>query len=140
MGLASRLIVLAFAVFALTAATLPAAASQYYYRYSEREVREIGARNGYELGLRQGRRDARQGYRLDYKRDPDYKYGMVGYRPEYRHDGNYKKGFRDGFEAGYRNGYHNVRNRRNDRWDDWRRGDGRDYDDDYYDGRRPRRY
>jgi hypothetical protein len=134
---ASRLTVLAFVALALTGATLPADASQYYYRYSEREVREIGARNGYELGIRQGRRDARQGYRLDYKRDPDYKYGMVGYRPEYRHDGNYKKGFRDGFEAGYRNGYNDARNRRNDRWDDWRRGDRRNDD---YDWRRPRRY
>lgn len=97
------------------------------YRYSEHEVRRIGWRNGYELGIREGRRDWRQGFRFDYKRSRAYRDGRIGYRDEYRHDGNYKDGFRDGFEAGYREGYNGRRNdngrydRDNGRYgrDDW---------------------
>jgi hypothetical protein len=98
-----------------------------YYRLSEREVREIGRRNGYELGLREGRREARQGLRFNYKDNWAYRNGMIGYRGEYHHDGNYKSGFRDGFEDGYREGYRSF-NWRDDRgrhrpwWDDGRYG------------------
>lgn len=95
-----------------------------HYRYSEREVRQIGRRNGYELGLREGQRDYRQGFRFDYKHNRAYKDGKIGYRDEYHHDGNYKDGFREGFEAGYREGYNG---RRGDYRRDWPRDDGRYY-------------
>jgi flagellar biosynthesis/type III secretory pathway protein FliH len=98
--------------------------ADHRYRYSEREVREIGRRTGYELGLHEGRRDHRYGFRFDYKHSRAYKDGKIGYRSEYRHDGNYKKGFREGFEAGYRDGYYG---RRGDYWPPHR--DGRDDDD-----------
>ena len=108
-----------------------------YYRYSENEVREIGARNGYEIGYRAGMKDARQGYKLDYKHDPDYKFGLVGYRGEYRHDGNYKKGFRQAFEAGYREGYGKEYRRGGSGWG-WGNRDRNRNDDDRRD--RPNRY
>ena len=76
-----------------------------YRRYSKDEIREMGARRGYEIGNRSGSKDARGGYKLDYKRDADYKFGLIGYRGEFQHDGAYKDGFRKGFERGYREAY-----------------------------------
>ncbi len=76
-----------------------------YRRYSKDEIREMGARRGYEMGNRSGSKDARGGYKLDYKRDADYKFGLIGYRGEFQHDGAYKDGFRKGFERGYREAY-----------------------------------
>lgn len=112
-----------------------------YREYSEREIRELGARNGYQMGLRAGFQDAREGYRFDYKRNPDYKFGMVGYRGEYKHDGNYKTGFRKGFEYGYREAYERVYNaRRSGGWGNRDRYDDRRYDDRDYDRNRPYRY
>jgi hypothetical protein len=110
-----------------------------YRDYSEREIRELGARNGYQIGLRAGFADARDGYKLDYKRNPDYKFGMVGYRGEYRHDGNYKNGFRKGFESGYREAYNRAYNNRGGGWG-WGNGDrNRDRNNDRYDDRDYRR-
>jgi hypothetical protein len=76
-----------------------------YQRYSKDEIRELGARRGYDMGYRSGQTDARGGHKLDYKHDPDYKFGLVGYRGEYQHDGAYKDGFRKGFERAYREAY-----------------------------------
>ena len=84
--------------------------------YSGQEVRDLGARNGYQLGLRAGYADAREGYKRDHKRNPDYKYGRVGYRGEFRHEGDYKAGFRKGFESGYREAYNQAYNRRGNGW------------------------
>ncbi len=117
------------ATILMTISTVSASA-QYRYRLSEREVREIGYRNGYQYGIREGREDRRMGQRLDFKRSRTYRDGRYGYRDDYRHDGNYRDGFRDGFSAGYRQGYNNSggwgrRDRDDDRWDrrddDWRR-------------------
>ncbi len=113
-----------------------------YRQYSEREIRELGARNGYQMGLRAGFADVREGYRFDYKRNPDYKFGLVGYRGEYRHDGNYKNGFRKGFEAGYREAYERAYNNRRGGWG-WGnrdRNDDRRNDDRDYNRNRPYRY
>lgn len=114
-----------------------------YREYSEREVRDLGARNGYQLGLRAGFADAREGYKLDYKRNPDYKFGRVGYRGEYDHEGDYKNGFRRGFESGYREAYNRTFNRRGGGWG-WGnrdRNDDRDYRrDDRRDDRPYNRY
>jgi hypothetical protein len=115
------------ATLILIGSTLSVSADQYY-RYSEREVREIGRGNGYDLGYIEGRRDERQHFRFDFKNNRAYKDGKIGYRSEYRHDGNYKQGFREGFEVGYRDGYYGRPRRdhgwRNRPWDD--RRDDRD--------------
>ncbi len=114
------------------------ASAQYRYRLSERQVREIGYRNGYQYGIREGRFESRSGRRFDPKDCRAYRDGRWGYRDEYHHDGNYRDGFRNGFLAGYREGFNggggywgrdNDRWDRNDRWgrrdDDWWRRDGR---------------
>ena len=81
----------------MLATSLPALAQ----RYSEREIFQLGRRNGYDYGLRDGRSDRQDGRRYDPKRNRAYKDGKWGYREEYRHDGTYRDGFRDGFLAGY---------------------------------------
>jgi hypothetical protein len=114
--------------------------ANHYYRYNKDEVRQIGWRTGYELGLREGQRDWRLGFRFDYKESQAYKDGKIGYRDEYRHDGHYKKGFREGFEVGYRDGYYGYGWRGDYRRP--RRGD-LGYDDRYDNceiGPRSRRY
>jgi hypothetical protein len=114
-------------------------------RYDKNYVREIGRRNGFEFGEREGRRDVQSRDRFDYKRSRIYKDAEIGYRNDFGHRGDYRNGFRDGFEAGYRNGYNSYgrgggwgnrdggwwgndrgndrygRNDRNDRNDDWYR-------------------
>ena len=99
-------------------------------RYDKDDVREMGARRGHEMGLRAGQRDGRGGYKLDYKRDADYKFGLVGYRGEFKHDGAYKDGFRKGFERGYREAYereyYNGRRSNNGGgWGNWGWGNNR---------------
>lgn len=125
----------------MLATSLPALAQ----RYSEREIFQLGRRNGYDYGMRDGRSDRQEGRRYDPKRNRAYKDGKWGYREEYRHDGNYRDGFRDGFLAGYDaayNGRGGRGNRRDDDWDrrdrrddDWDRRDRRDRDDDWNRGR-----
>jgi hypothetical protein len=102
------------------------ASAQDWRRYSERDIYQLAQRNGYRMGVREGRIDRRNNERFDYKRHRAYKDGKYGYRDEYRHDGNYKDGFRNGFAAGYRDGYNGYNT--NDRWDN----NGR-YDDRYGD-------
>ena len=119
----------------LLAMTTVSASAQYRYRLSEREVRSIGYRNGFQFGLRDGRLDRRNGDKFDFKRCRAYKDGKWGYRDDFRHDGNYRDGFRDGFEDGYRDGFRSLR--RDDRHDDDRRDRDRD-DNDW--SRRGRRY
>lgn len=112
-----RTILLSMIALLLVGTTTNIFADNRRYRdYSEREVKELGARNGYQLGLRAGFADARQGYKLDYKRNPDYKFGRVGYRGEFRHEGDYKDGFRRGFESGYREAYNRAYNNRGGGW------------------------
>jgi hypothetical protein len=112
-----------FAASLLIALGTVSASAQYRYRLSEREVRSIGYRNGFQFGLREGRLDRRYGNRFDFKRCRAYKDGKWGYRDDYRHDGNYRDGFREGFESGYRDGFRSFRGY--DRRDD----DRRDRDD-----------
>lgn len=116
-------------------------------RYDKNYVREIGRRNGFEFGEREGRRDIQSRDRFDYKRSRIYRDGDVGYRDDFGHRGDYRNGFRDGFEAGYRNGYNNYgrgggwgNDRRNDRNDRYDRNNDRNNDrnDDWY--RRRRQY
>lgn len=92
------------AVVLITGSALSVSADSYR-RYSERQIREVGFSNGYELGWREGLSDRRSGFGFDYKRNRVYRNGMVGYRDEYYHDGNYKNGFRRGFEEGYRDAF-----------------------------------
>jgi len=125
------------AAILLIGLTTVSASAQYRYRISEREVRSIGYRNGFQFGLRDGRYDRRNGNRFDFKRCRAYRDGKYGYRDDYRHDGNYRDGFRDGFEAGYRDGYRSFRGW--DRHDDDRRDRDRDRDDNDW-WRRDRRW
>src|SRR5215475_11987391 len=119
--------------------TTVSASAQYRYRISEREVRSIGYRNGFQFGLREGRFDRRNGNRFDFKRCRAYRDGKWGYRDDYRNDGKYRDGFRDGFEAGYRDGYRSFRGWGGwDHNDDDRRDRDRDRDRDDNDWRRDR--
>jgi hypothetical protein len=112
----------------LIALTTVSASAQYRYRFSEREVRSIGYRNGFQFGLRDGRLDRRSGNKFDFKHCRAYKDGKYGYRNEYHHDGNYRDGFRDGFEDGYRDGFKSFRGYdRRDRDDDRRDRDDNDW-------------
>lgn len=124
----------------LTGSALNVSADSYR-RYSERQIREIGFYNGYEIGYREGQRDLRLRISFDYKQNRAYKNGMVGYRDEYHHDGNYKKGFRNGFEEGYRDAYNRRGRSSSNRpgWEDdnyrnggYRDGGYRDRDDGSY--------
>ena len=103
-----------FAALTLGASVSVVSAQGYYDRYDRRgrfdknEVREIGRRNGYQMGLREGRFDSQRGGRLDYKRSEAYRNGMIGYRYEFGHEGTYRSGFRNGFEDGYRQSYNSY--------------------------------
>jgi hypothetical protein len=139
-----------FAALTLGASVSVVSAQGYYDRYDRRgrmdknEVREIGRRNGYQMGLREGRFDAQRGGRLDYKRSEAYRNGMIGYRYEFDNEGAYRGGFRNGFEDGYRNAYNNsgrgygYGNGRN--FPDWGRSGGWGNRNDNDDWNRRRRF
>lgn len=74
-------------------------------RFNKNEVKEIARRNGYELGLREGRFDAQRNSRFEVRDSRVYRDGMAGYRYEFGYERDYRNAFRDGFEAGYRNGF-----------------------------------
>ena len=102
--------------------------AESYSHYSDREVREIGWGNGYDMGYIEGRRDWQYRARFDFKHNRAYDNGKIGYRNEYGHEGTYRKGFREGFESGYSDGFYGRprrdsgwRNRSRDRWPDSRR-------------------
>jgi flagellar biosynthesis/type III secretory pathway protein FliH len=94
-------------------------------RYSEREIREIAQRNGYEYGLREGREDRRDWRSYDFRRNRIYREAMYGYRDAFDDEEDYQQAFRRGFENGYRNGYGRGSGWGNGwgrgRWDDWDR-------------------
>jgi len=94
-------------------------------RYSDREIRQV-ERNGYEYGIRDGRRDGHNGERYN----PEPGRAIRGGRPgtwNYQSDSRYgnssrdelRDAFRNGYLDGYRNGYRqssdNHRGRRNER-------------------------
>ncbi len=74
-------------------------------RYSEREIREIAQRNGYECGLREGREDRRDWRSFDFRRNRVYREATQGYRDAFDDEEDYRQAFRQGFENGYRNGF-----------------------------------
>ena len=74
-------------------------------RYSEREIREIAQRNGYEYGLREGREDRRDWRSADFRRNRVYREATQGYRGAFDDEEDYRQAFRQGFENGYRNGF-----------------------------------
>src|SRR5262245_20013738 len=60
-------------------------------------------RNGYNAGVREGERDARDRKDYGFKRGDVYEDADWGYRGGNK--GDYKRRFRDGYEAGYDAGY-----------------------------------
>ena len=56
-----------------------------YERFDKNEVKSIARRNGYEMGVREGRSDSYRGGRFDMKDSRVYRYGMAGYRYEIRY-------------------------------------------------------
>jgi flagellar biosynthesis/type III secretory pathway protein FliH len=104
-------------------------------RYSEREIREIAQRNGYECGFREGREDRRDWRSFNFRFNRIYREARYGYRDAFDDEEDYRQAFRRGFENGYRNGYGRGGNGwGGGRWDDW----GRD-DCDVFDRYRSRR-
>ena len=102
-------------------------------RYSEREIREIAQRNGYEYGFREGREDQRDWRSFDFHRNRIYREAMQGYRDAFDDEEDYRQAFRQGFENGYRNGFGRGGAGRGDgwggrRWDDWDRDNCNVYD------------
>ena len=91
-----------------------------YERFDKNEVKSIARRNGFEMGVREGRNDSYRGGRFDMKDSRIYRDGMAGYRYEFRYERDYRNAFRDGFEAGYRNGFSS-----NQRRGGWGNNDGR---------------
>lgn len=98
-------------------------------RYSDREIRQA-ERNGYEYGMRDGRRDGQNGERYNpepgrairYSRDD--RNGSWDYRNDSRYGNGprdeFRDAFRNGYLDGYRNGYRqssdNRRGRHNERY------------------------
>ena len=74
-------------------------------RYSEREIRQIAQRSGYECGLREGREDRRDWRSADFRRNRVYREATQGYRDAFDGEEDYRQAFRQGFENGYRNGF-----------------------------------
>ena len=102
-------------------------------RYSEREIREIALRNGYECGFREGRDDRRAWRSFNFYRNRIYREAMHGYRPTFDNENEYKQAFRRGFENGYRKGYGRGGGWgggrwNNSRWNDWDRENRNVYD------------
>jgi len=71
--------------------------------------RSPAARNGYDDGLNEGRRDGRDGKRLDPSGESRYRSGDHGYEREYGSRDEYKREYRAAFEDGYDRGYREVR-------------------------------
>jgi hypothetical protein len=61
--------------------------------------------NGYQAGLSEGDRDARNGRRYDVRGSRTYRGADRGYDRRYGSRDQYRDVFRQGFEAGYRAGY-----------------------------------
>lgn len=80
--------------------------------YSDREIRQA-ERNGYEYGIRDGRRDGQNGERYNpepgrairYSRDD--RNGSWDYRNDSRYGNGPRDEFRDAFRNGYLDGYRN---------------------------------
>ena len=93
-----------------------------YEQFDKNEVKSIARRNGYEMGVREGRSDSYRGGRFDMKNSRMYRDGMAGYRYEFRHERDYRNAFRDGFESGYRSGFNS--NQRRGGWGNGGSGNG----------------
>jgi len=65
----------------------------------------VGFENGYEDGLKRGRKDGDHGERYDVRRDDKYRDGDHGYKRSYGSRSQYVRSYRSGFEQGYNDGY-----------------------------------
>ena len=103
----SRLLVLA----ALMAAAFSTQACVAAYGYEQHgpgyygDVRRVAYDNGYQRGLANGQRDARDGRRADFRDDREYRDADWGYDRRVGSRGQYRQVFRDGYQAGYVEGY-----------------------------------
>jgi len=89
----------------------PACASGGYYggqRPYSRNYERLAYQNGFERGLRNGERDARDRRNYSYERDGDYRDADWGYRRGEMDRGEYRRVFRDGYQAGYSEAFNRV--------------------------------
>ena len=89
----------------------PACASGGYYgqrpSYSYNYER-IAYQNGYDRGVRNGERDARDRRDFSYSRDREYRDADWGYRRSDMDRYEYQRAFRRGFETGYSESFNRV--------------------------------
>src|SRR5206468_7257357 len=89
----------------------PACASGGYYGqrpgYSYNYER-IAYQNGYDRGVRNGERDARDRRDFSYSRDGEYRDADWGYRRNEMDRYQYQRAFRRGFESGYTEAFNRV--------------------------------
>ena len=83
-----------------------------YYRndrYIERNnygnILQIARLNGYEDGLHEGSKDARDGDRYDPFREHDYEDGAEGYKSRYGNRADYQQAYRQSFIKGYKEAF-----------------------------------
>ena len=99
------------------------------------ELRRTALNAGYEEGIKEGRKDRRNGNRTEYGNLNSYERATKGYRPRLGDRELYRRYFREAFEDGYNAESYSTDNRdRRDRNDDGYRDrrDRRGRDDDNY--------
>lgn len=100
-------------LLALLAGALAApACASYDYGYrnqgSSRDFERRAYQNGFDRGVRNGERDARDRRSPSYSRDSDYRDADDGYYRDYGLRDEYRRVFRQGYEVGYTEGYNRV--------------------------------
>ena len=101
----------AYALLAGLLIAAPACASGGYYGrqgpYSRNNDR-FAYQNGFDRGVRNGERDARDRRDFSFSRDREYRDADWGYRRGDIDRDSYRRVFRQGFEAGYGEGFNRV--------------------------------
>src|SRR5438105_392845 len=100
----------AYVVAAGLMAAAPACASSGYSTY-QRDYRDVERRvyqNGFDVGVRQGERDARDRRSYAHDRDRDYRNADRGYSRGWGDRDDYRRVFRRGYEAGYTEGFNRI--------------------------------
>src|SRR5436190_6391080 len=84
-----------------------ACATGYYGQRPSYNYERVAYQNGFDRGVRNGERDARDRRAFSPSRDREYRDADWGYRREMdRYE--YQRSFRRGFEAGYNDGFNRV--------------------------------
>jgi hypothetical protein len=88
----------------------PACATGGYYgapRDYDGDLERRAYQNGFDRGMRNGARDARERGYFSYERDSDYRDADWGYRRGIERD-DYRRAFRQGYQQGYAAGFNRV--------------------------------